>query len=103
MAASFIKNDLCVILSQKDFGNTGGIKWNGVDIEDVIFDDEDIEVQMGEGVAEIVPRPMLTGKTSDFIGILEDDAIQVNGETFTVKNWEKDGTGVIEIFLSRDK
>lgn len=101
MAASFLQDDIDTILDVKTFGVTGGCVWKGVSIENVIFDDEDIEITMGEGVAEIIPQPMLTAKTSDFDGIAEGDAVQVSGETFKIRNWKKDGTGVIEIFLER--
>lgn len=101
MSASFLKDDIDTILDDGVFGATGGCVWNGVKIDHVIFDDEDVEVTMGEGVAEIIPQPMLTGKTSDFSGIADGDSIRVLGETFRVKNWKKDGTGVIEIFLVR--
>ena len=102
MSASFLQDDIDTILDVKTFGVTGGCVWNGVKIEHVIFDDEDVEVTMGEGVAEIIPQPTLTGKTSDFSGIADGDSVQVLGETFEVKNWKKDGTGVIEIFLVRN-
>lgn len=102
MAASFLKTDLDEIFSDDVFGNTGGVVWNGVTVEDAIFDDESIEAQMGEGVAEIIPQPRIMGKTADFDGIDTDDPVQVKGETFYVKNWVPDGTGVIEIFLTRD-
>lgn len=102
MTAKFLEDDLDEIFSDTVFGNTGGVTWNGVVIADAIFDDESIEAQMGEGPAEIIPQPMITGKTKDFIGIDTDDPIQVNSETFYVKNWKPDGTGVIEIFLTRE-
>ena len=100
MPADFLKKDLDVILSPEVFGEDD-VKWKGKAIDDIIFDDEDVEVQMGEGVAEIIQQPMLTGKTHDFIGIADDDKVTVNDEKFTIKNWKKDGTGVIEIFLER--
>ena len=102
MSADFLIDDLDVIFSEDVFGNTGGVTWNGVLVKDAIFDDESIEAQMGEGVAEIIEQPMITGKAKDFIGIDTDDPILVNGETFAVKNWKVDGTGVIEIFLTRN-
>lgn len=101
MSASFIDTDIDLVLSNTVFGVTGGCVWKGVQIDDVIFDDEDVEVTMGEGVAEIISQPMLTGKTTSFVGIDDGDAVTVKGEEFTVKNWKKDGTGVIEIFLAR--
>jgi len=101
MAADFLQTDMNIILSADIFGVTDGCVWAGVQVDDVIFDDEDVEVVMGEGVAEIIQQPMLTGKTVDFDGIAEDDSVLVGGETFTIKNWKKDGTGMIEIYLLR--
>ena len=108
MSASFLIDDLDVILSDDVFGNNDGVTWNGAAVEDAIFADESIEAQMGEGVAEIIEQPMITGKTKDFIGIETDDPISIKIETtglietFVVKNWKVDGTGVIEIFLTRN-
>lgn len=101
MPAKFLEDDMDVVFSSKDFGVEGGCTWNGVVIADVIFDDMDVEVVIGEGVAEIVKQPMLTGKTSDFPSIRMDDTILVGTETFTVKNFVRDGTGMIEIYLNR--
>ena len=107
MSADFLKDDLDIILSKDVFGNDDGVTWNGVEVEDAIFDDESFEVQLGEGVPEIIEQPMITGKADDFIGIDTYDPIsilkdgEVTPETFIVKNWKVDGTGVIEIFLTR--
>ncbi len=102
MVAKFIKDDIQKITTPKEFGVDDGITWNGVTVKNVIFDDEDIEVQTGEGVAHIMPQPSLTGSTSDFPGIQENDPVAVNGENFVVRNWKKDGTGQITIFLDRN-
>lgn len=101
MAASFLEDDIDTMLDAKTFGVTGGCVWEGVVVDNVIFDDEDVEAIMGEGVAEIIPQPTITGKSSVFSGIADGDNIQVSGETFTVKNWKNDGTGIITIFLAR--
>jgi uncharacterized protein YhfF len=88
------------VFNAKDFG-TSGMTWKGVALEDCIFDDEDLEIQAGEGVAEIIHQAMITGSSSQFVGIADDDPVLVNGESFTVVNWKDDGTGVIEVFLKR--
>ena len=50
---------------------------------------------------------MITGKEHDFPGIETDDPVSIlkdgetTPETFIVTNWKVDGTGVIEIFLTR--
>lgn len=101
MTASFLTDDLDVILDKNVFGETNGCVWKGNAVTGVIFDDEDVEVFLGEGVPEIVPQPVLTAKTSDFVGIDTGDTVTVAGGSFTVKNWKKDGTGMIHIFLNR--
>lgn len=102
MAASFLTSDLDTLFASSDFGEAdGSITWNGVIITSGHFDDEDVEVQMGEGIAEIVNQPLYTGPSSQFPGIADNDTMIIRGETFKVKNWKDDATGVIEIFLER--
>lgn len=102
MPGAFLQDDLPFLFASSDFGEadgTGSPTWKGTAVSG-IFDDDDVEVQMGEGVAEIVPQPMFSGSASDFVGIADGDAMVIRGETFTVKNWKIEA-GVIEIFLSR--
>lgn len=102
MAGSFITDDLGVLFASSDFGEASGtVTWKGNPVTDVIFDDEDVEVEAGEGVAQIVPRANMTGKAADFPNIADGDAVVINGVSFEVRNWMNDGTGVIEIFLER--
>lgn len=101
MVAKFIKDDIRKITTPKEFGVDGGVVWNGVAISNVIFDDEDIEVQTGEGEAFIMERPTMVGSADDFTGIAANDPITCNGVTYWVRNWMRDGTGQIEIFLSK--
>lgn len=98
MPAAFLQDDIDQITDVTVFGQS--VTWKGVSVN-VIFDDEDVEVQLGEGVGHIVAQPMITGKTSDFPGIADGDAVVAGGQSFTVKNWKRDGTGMIEIFLER--
>jgi hypothetical protein len=100
MPGSFLTDDLNQLFSTDEFGTTA--VWNGVSIPGVIFDDESIEATMGEGTVMILSQPKITGRSADFEGVALDDALLCNGETFTIKNWKPDGTGMIEIFLSRD-
>jgi hypothetical protein len=99
MAGSFLENDLPVFFASPDFGEASGtVTWKGAAVQ-VIFDDEDIEVPNGEGVATLLHQPMITGNSGDFIGIADGDAVVANGTNYTVSEWKDDGTGVIEIFL----
>lgn len=102
MPAKFIDADIDHVLSDRDFGETEGtVIWQGVTIPNAIFDDEDVEIQVGEGTAEIIQQPMITAKTSYFPSIREGDTVSVDGETFRVKNYQRDGTGMILIYLDR--
>ena len=71
MPAAFIANDVAHVTGSDVFGES--VTWDGNTVT-VIFDDEDIEVQLGEGVAQIQNQPMMTGQTSDFSGIADGDA-----------------------------
>lgn len=96
--AAFIANDVAHVTDDSVFGESA--TWRGVAVVG-IFDDEDIEVQLGEGVGQIVPNAMFTGQTADFPGIADGDAMVIRGVNYRVKNWMRDGTGQIEIFLER--
>jgi hypothetical protein len=100
MPGNFISSDVDVFFETSGFGH-GSVVWNGVTVTRVIFDDEDIEVEAGEGNSQIIPNPMLTGRETDFVGIAVDDPVNIDGELFTVRNWKRDGTGIIEVFLQR--
>ena len=98
MPAAFIANDVAHVTGSDVFGET--VTWDGNTVT-VIFDDEDIEVQLGEGVAQIQNQVTMTGQTSDFPGIADGNVVVARGVTYHVKNWKRDGTGEIEIFLER--
>lgn len=110
MPADFIINDMDTMFSDDVFGETKlSVTWFNLDdqgntvsthsVPYCIFDDEDVQAEMGEGVAEIVSQPTITGKENDFSTIKEDDKVTVRGQDYFVKNTEKDGTGMIEIYL----
>lgn len=102
MAGSFIANDLATIFASSDFGEAeNSVTLAGVTIRYGIFDDGDIDVQMGEGVAQIVPQPMFTCPSSQVPNIADGQIMVIRTESFTVKNWKNDGTGIITIYLER--
>ena len=101
MPGSFIEDDIVTMFASSEFGEAdGSIVFKGTPIAG-IFDDEDIEAVMGEGVTEIIAQPMITALESDFAGLDYDDPVTVRGETFKVSNWKRDGTGQIDVFLKR--
>lgn len=100
MPMSCLEHDLTALFSASDFGvEDGTVFWAGTPISGGILDDEDVEVPLGEGVAEVVRRLTFTGNANEFVGIRDGDPLIVGDRTFTIKNWSFDGTGVIEIFL----
>jgi hypothetical protein len=101
VAGAFIKNDLASLFDPRVFAeNDGDATFNGTVVMG-IFDDEDKEVQLSDGVGEIVPMPTFTGRESDFSGVADGDSMVIRNEMFKVKNWKRDGAGMIEIFLER--
>ena len=98
MPGAFLTTDLASLFVSSEFGEAA--TYQGSPVQG-IFDDEDVEVQMGEGVTEIVHQPMWTGRSADFTGIADGHTMVIRSATFRVKNWKDDGTGVIEVFLER--
>lgn len=98
MPASFISDDVAHVTGSDVFGET--VTWKGNSVT-AIFDDEDIEVEVGEGVAQIIPHAMLIGQTSDFPGIANGDVVVARSVTYHIKNWKRDGSGQIEVFLEK--
>jgi hypothetical protein len=95
-----LTTDLTAVFSDDAFGETAGsVRWRGVVIKGAIFDDEDIDVALGEGVGEIQHQAVLSGPSAQFPGIADGDPVIVRGRSFRVKNWKDDGTGVIDIWL----
>ena len=102
MPGSFITSDLDVILGASDFGEAPGtVLWKGISVTGCIFDEEDIAVDVGDGITQKVTHTELVAKSADFDGITDGDAIQARGISYIVKNWEDDGEGVIIIQLAK--
>jgi hypothetical protein len=96
--ANFLTNDLDVIMSDGVFHET--VTYKGVSVSG-IFDDDDVEVQNGEGVTTIVAQAMFTGLTADFTSIADGDAMVIRSVAYTVRFWKKE-TDTIEIYLELD-
>lgn len=95
-----LTDDLTAVFAASDFGEAcGTVTFRGDPVSGAIFDDEDVEIQTGEGVAEIAHQAMLTAPSSQFPDIAEDDPVTIRGKSFRVKFWKDDGTGVIEVYL----
>lgn len=102
MAGSFITRDLTALFSPSDFGeDSGAASYKGNPVSG-IFDDDDVEVTMGEGPTMIQHRTTFTGKSADFAGIADADAMVIRGVAYLVRHWMDDGAGVIEVHLERN-
>jgi hypothetical protein len=101
MPASFLTTDLTSLFKSSEFGeDCGSVFYDNRYIQG-IFDDEDIDVTVGEGVAQIVSQPMLTCITSQLTNLVEGKTITIRGEVFKIKNWKNDGVGITELYLDR--
>ncbi len=96
--AAFIAADVAHVTDDTIFGESA--TWRGNTVVG-IFDDEDIRVTLGEGVAQINPQAMFVGQASDFPGIADGDPMVIRGDAYTVKNWMRDGTGQIDVFVEK--
>ena len=97
-----LTDDLTAVFAASDFGEAcGTVLFRGDPVTGAIFDDEDVEIQTGEGAAEIGHQCVLSGPSSQFPDIAENDPVTVRGVAYKVKFWMDDGTGVIEIHMVR--
>lgn len=95
-----LDTDLDAVFASSAFGEANGtVTWKGLPIVGAIFDDEDVQVDMGEGVTEIVHQSMLTSRSSNFPDIADGDPVVIGTTNYKVKHWSDDGTGVIEIYM----
>jgi len=102
MPGAFLSNDMTTFFNADEFGEApDSVTWKGTPVTHGIFDDEDVEFAMGEGVTQIDRQASFTGRSADFDGIADGDAMVIRGVNYLVKNWKDDGTGEIEIFLER--
>jgi len=97
-----LDTDLDAVFTSSGFGEADStVTWKGAPLTGFIFDDEDVQVELGEGVGEIMHQSTLTGPYLQVVGIANDDDVTVGAGTFKVKNWLNDGTGVIEIHMEK--
>ncbi len=95
-----LTDDLTAVFAASDFGEASGtVTFRGGPVSWAIFDDEDVEIPTGDGAAEIGHQAVLSGPSSQFPDIAENDPVTVRGVAYKVKFWMDDGTGVIDIHL----
>ena len=101
MSGSFLTDDLSLVFSTGDFSVAGTYTPSGGSPVTVngIFDDEDIEVDQGDGGMVLQRSAKFTCSSSDVTSVAEDDAFTINSVSYTVAFFKDDGTGVVEIYL----
>jgi len=99
MPGSFIRNDLAALFNPSDFGVEQGSAIYGGNAVAGIFDNGDVEVQMGEGPVDIVRECAFTGRSADFSNIAEGDFLTIDGVVYVIREWMDDGEGEIQIRL----
>lgn len=100
MVMRCLETDLGAVFASSDFGEAENtVTWRGDPVSWCIFDNEDVTVEMGEGVGEIVHQTTILAPSRDFIGIADGDVVTARGDTYRVKHWMDDGAGLLTIFL----
>jgi hypothetical protein len=97
-----LETDLDTVFSARHFGEDDDVKYQGVgQTIPGIFDNEDIEEQLGEGGVVLVPQAMFTCALSKVPDLKKDDYLTIRGRKWTIMFWKRDGAGVVEIFLEK--
>ena len=101
MSAGFLTDDISAVFDATDFAVTGTFTPVGGMITSVtgIFDDEDLQIDMGDGTSMLQHSARFTCSSSDVTGVREGDSLVVSGVSYRVEYVKDDGTGVIEMYL----
>ncbi len=101
MSGSFLTDDLSSVFYTGDFSIVGTYTPSGGSPASVngIFDDEDLEVDAGDGSLVLQRSAKFTCSSGDVTGIAEGDAFTIAAVSYTVAYFKDDGTGVVEIYL----
>lgn len=98
MAGSFLTDDLSAILSVADFAITATWLERQTTI-DGIFDDNEIEVDRGDGQMHLIRATRFKTKSSH--GVADGETLTVNSQTYTVAFQQDDGQGVTVLYLEK--
>ena len=102
MVMPCLDTDLTAVFSANDFGETlGTVMINAVVVGQCFFDDEDMEVQTGEGVSQIVHAAYVTAPTAQLPVLAQGQPAVVRGLSYLVQYWMDDGNGVTRVYLER--
>ena len=102
MPMSCLESDLGTLFASSDFGEADGTIFRASDPTTGIagiFDDEDIEVQNGEGNTVIAHQATLACASSKVPDLVEGEIFTIRGQEMKLKVWKNDGTGVVELFF----
>ncbi len=98
MTGSFITDDLSAMLSVADFALSATWTEGGKDI-DGIFDDEDVEVDRGDGLRHIHRTAHFRTQSSH--GVSDGDTLTIESVAYTVAFQQDNGTGLVELYLEK--
>jgi hypothetical protein len=101
VSGSFLTDDLSTVFDTVDFSVVGTYTPDGGSATSIngIFDDEDLEVDVGEGSLILQRSAKFTCASGDVIGIAEGDALTVASVDYIITYFKDDGTGVTETYL----
>jgi hypothetical protein len=104
MSGAFLTGDLTALFDTDAFADTATYTPSGGSASTIygILDDEDLELEMGDGRRVLQASAKFTCASSDVTGVAEGDALTVGGSDYTVAYSKDDGTGVIELYLEVD-
>jgi len=98
MPGSFLTTDLTKILKTTEIASMA--TYDGTLVLGV-FDDEDNEVQMGDGTIRVMRQCSFTGRAEDFPDIAEGQTVVIDAVTYVIHSWMDDGTGMIDIEMEK--
>jgi hypothetical protein len=97
--ADDITNDIDLFLRTSEFAKTA--IYNGIQVINVIFDNESVGVDLGPETVETL-APQALCKTSDIPSVRHGDTLKIDDVTYKVIGAEPDGTGLTKVMLSKD-
>jgi hypothetical protein len=95
-------DDRAIFVSVDDFG-VSAIFTRGSTTKTIsgIFDNEFIEVDAGGGVPFAMQQPKFMVRSSDVVGVVEDDTLVISSVTYKIKVVQPDGTGMTNLILEK--
>ena len=98
MSGSFITDDLSALLNSADFADS--VVWaQGNKNIDGVFDDDEIEVDTGNGNTHLQRIARIVTKTSH--AVADGDHITHDGTRYKVEWQQDDGTGMVTLYLQK--